>query len=553
MPKRALRARYRRIVLFFARVVLSLIWRELIVPRLGLRRWVRRTRPDHLRRIATEFRELAIAMGGVMIKVGQFLSARLDMLPREITTELAGLQDAVPPEDFAGIRQVLETELGAPIAARFLEFEETPMAAASLGQVHRARIAPGPTMPAESALTAVVVKVQRPHIEDLIAVDLAALRVVGEWLQRYQPIRRRANVPALLGEFSRTLYEEIDYLAEGRNAETFAANFQGRPGVCIPRVVWPTTTRRVLTLEDVATIKVTDYDAITAAGVDRAVVARRLFDTYLQQIFEDSFFHADPHPGNLFVAPPGEDGEWQLTFVDFGMVGRIPPHIVAGLREALMALGTRSPARLVKSYQMLGTLLPHADLEMIEKAVGRVFEKVWGKSMAELRQIDPADMRAVAQEFGELLYDMPFQIPQDLIMLGRTIAILSGMCTGLDPDFNLWAGLAPYAQKMLAGEQGRGEALWEEVKRLGSSFFALPGRFAAVLEKIDRGEIAVRMPQLTDHLRRIELTGRRLLGAIIFAALCLSGTQFYAYGQDTIGLIFLIGAGIALAWVVLSR
>jgi predicted unusual protein kinase regulating ubiquinone biosynthesis (AarF/ABC1/UbiB family) len=552
MLKSLLRARYRRIVLFFASVVLSLLWHELILPRLGFRRRAQRTRSDRLRRIAIAFRELAIAMGGVMIKMGQFLSSRLDMLPGEITGELAGLQDAVPPEDFPGIRQVLEAELGAPIAARFLEFEETPWAAASLGQVHRARIAPNPTTPPESALTAVVVKVQRPHIEELIAVDLAALRVVAEWLQHYRPIRRRANVPALLEEFARTLYEEIDYLAEGRNAETFAANFQGRPGVRIPRVVWPTTTRRVLTLEDVSAIKITDYATITAAGVDRAAVARRLFDSYLQQIFEDGFFHADPHPGNLFVEP-GPGGDWNLTFVDFGMVGRVSPTVVEGLREALIALGTRSAARLVKAYRMLDMLLPHADQELIERAEGRMFEHVWGKSMAELRQIDPAEMHAVAQEFGELFYDMPFQIPQDLIMLGRTVAILSGMCTGLDADFNLWEGLTPYAQQMLGGEQGRGDVLWAEVKRVGSALIALPGRFAAVLEKIDRGEVAVRMPQLTDHLRRIERIGRRLIGTIIFAALCLAGAQFYAYGQETLGLLMLVGAGIALAWVVFVR
>jgi predicted unusual protein kinase regulating ubiquinone biosynthesis (AarF/ABC1/UbiB family) len=358
-------------------------------------------------------------------------------------------------------------------------------------------------------------------------------------------------VPALLGEFDRTLHEELDYLAEGRNAETFAANFQGRPGVRIPRVAWPYTARRVLTLEDVTAIKITDYDTITAAGVDRAAVAQRLFETYLQQIFEDGFFHADPHPGNLFVQPNPE-GDWCLTFIDFGMVGHVAPNVEEGLREGLIALGTRSASRLVQAYQLLDMLLPHANLELIERAESRMMEEVWGKSMAELREIDPAEMHAVAKEFSELFYDLPFQIPQNLIMLGRTIAILSGMCTGLDPDFNLWEGLAPYAQKMLGGEQGRGAALWAEVKRVGSSLLALPTRFNAVLGQIERGDLAVRMPQLTDHLRRIEATGRRLVGAIVFAALCLAGSQFYAYGQETFGIALLVGAGLALAYVLFS-
>ncbi|MBU0704753.1 MAG: AarF/ABC1/UbiB kinase family protein, partial [Chloroflexi bacterium] len=191
-----LRARYRRIVLFFARVAANLIAWELILPRLGFRKRVQRTRSDRLRRIAVAFRALAIQMGGVLIKVGQFLSSRLDVLPIEITDELAGLQDEVPPEDFADIRRVVEIELDAPLEERFAAFDETPLAAASLGQVHRAKL--GTT--AESAN--VVVKVQRPNIETIIATDLAALRTVGKWLHRYPPIRRRADVPALLTEFT---------------------------------------------------------------------------------------------------------------------------------------------------------------------------------------------------------------------------------------------------------------------------------------------------------------------------------------------------------------
>jgi predicted unusual protein kinase regulating ubiquinone biosynthesis (AarF/ABC1/UbiB family) len=350
-------SRYRRIVLFFLRVVVSLFVWELILPRVGLRGLSQRTRSARLRGLAVRFRALAVRMGGVLIKVGQFLSSRLDVLPQEITAELAGLQDEVPPENFADIRRVAEAELGATLAQTFAAFDETPMAAASLGQAHRAQVRATDESPPQP----VVVKVQRPQIEALIATDLAALGTVGGWLKRYPPIRRRADVPALLAEFTRILYEEIDYLAEGRNAETFAANFKGRAGVRIPRVIWSHTTRRVLTLEDVSALKITDYAAITAAGVDRAEVARRLFDTYLQQIFEDGFFHADPHPGNLFVSPltpdsAEEDGgeasiAWQLTFIDFGMVGRVPSNLRAGLREAAIAVGTRDSARLVKAYQ----------------------------------------------------------------------------------------------------------------------------------------------------------------------------------------------------------
>jgi predicted unusual protein kinase regulating ubiquinone biosynthesis (AarF/ABC1/UbiB family) len=287
-----LRARYRRIVFFFGRVLFGIGFWDLLLPRLGLRNWALRTRPNRLRRIAIQYRSMAIQMGGVLIKVGQFLSARVDVLPREITVELAGLQDEVPAEDFEDIRRVAEAELGMPLSEKFYQFEAAPLAAASLGQAHRARLrVRGPAAGDEEAVEMldVVVKVQRPNIQHVIATDLAALRTVGAWLRRYPPIRKRANVPALLDEFTRTLYEEVDYLAEGRNAETFAANFENQADVLVPRIIWTHTTLRVLTLEDVGGIKITDYAAIREAGIDRTAVANRLLDTYLKQIFEDGF------------------------------------------------------------------------------------------------------------------------------------------------------------------------------------------------------------------------------------------------------------------------
>jgi predicted unusual protein kinase regulating ubiquinone biosynthesis (AarF/ABC1/UbiB family) len=561
-----LRTRYRRIVFFFARVTAGLVVWELILPRLGFRTRALRTRSGRLRRIASTFRALAIEMGGVLIKVGQFLSSRLDMLPEEVTTELAELQDEVPPETFADIRRVVEADLGASLAERFADFEAEPLAAASLGQVHRAKLgsagqgALGEEEPrlgeAEGPLTDVVVKVLRPNIETVIATDLAALRTVGRWLHRYPPVRRRADVPALLDEFARVLYEEVDYLAEGRNAETFAANFRGRPGVRVPRVVWTHTTKRVLTLEDVYEIKITDYDAITAAGVDRVEVAQRLLDTYLRQVFDDGFFHADPHPGNLFVSPggEGEEADWRLTFVDFGMVGRVPPNLRAGLREAVIAIGTRDAARVVKSYQMLGVLLPHADLALLEKAEAQAFERFWGKSMAELREISFQEMHEFATEFRELMYTMPFQIPQDLILLGRALAILSGMCTGLNPEFNVWDSLVPYARQLIAEEVTSGWEFWlGELGGMVQTLLALPRRTEAMLGRMERGELDVRVPELTNVVVRLERAVRRGVGGVVFAALLMSGVQLYLAGHVVFAAGLLACALISLAWMILSR
>jgi predicted unusual protein kinase regulating ubiquinone biosynthesis (AarF/ABC1/UbiB family) len=550
------RTRYRRIIWFFARILASLTFWELLLPLLGLGRLVERTRTERLRAAAARFRALAIRMGGVMIKVGQFLSSRLDVLPEAITAELAGLQDEVPAESFDAIRTVAEAELGAPLAERYAIFEETPLAAASLGQVHRAwlRAPAGETPPDAGARPLdVVVKVQRPNIEAIIAIDLAALRTVGNWLQHYPPIRRRADIPALLAEFTRILDAEVDYLAEGRNAETFAANFRTRQGVSVPRVIWSHTTRRVLTLENVQAIKITDYAAITAAGIDRSEVAVRLLDTYLQQVFYDGFYHADPHPGNLFVAPRG-GGDWDLVFVDFGMTGRLTPSMRSGLREAAIAVGTRDTPRLLQSYRALGFVLPQADMAMLAKAQEHAFERFWGKNMNELRTLAPREMRAMTGEFRELVFAMPFQVPQDMILLARTVAILSGMATGLDPDFNVWEHLAPFAQELLEADGQPGwQTAMDELGTLAQTLLVLPRRIDRVLSRWETGEIAVQTPQLTAEVRRLDAGLRRVAGAVVFAALLVAGVQLYLAGQIGFAGALLAGAGLACLWMIWPR
>jgi predicted unusual protein kinase regulating ubiquinone biosynthesis (AarF/ABC1/UbiB family) len=524
--------------------------------RIGFRKTVNRTRPNRLKRIAREYHDMAVEMGGVLIKVGQFLSARADMLPEEITSELSGLQDEVPPEDFNLIRELAENELGAPLSDKYAEFEEEPLAAASLGQVHRAKLWEAINDIPHDWVD-VVVKVQRPDIETIIATDLSALRTVGGWLMRYKPIHLRADVPALLAEFSRILYEEIDYLAEGRNAETFAGNFQGVQGVRVPGVVWSHTTRRLLTLEDVYAIKVTDYDQITSAGISRQQVAKRLFDTYLRQIFEDGFFHADPHPGNLFVEPGVDDedqNDWLLTFVDFGMVGHVPANMKAGLRELAIGLATKDADRMVNAYKMLNVLLPNADLELIAKAEAAVFDRFWGKTMEELRDIPFEEMHDFAKEFRELAYSMPFQVPQDIVFLLRTIAILSGICTGLDPKFNFWESLIPYAGKLIAED---GESSWDiffgEVSALLGTIVALPKQMESALGKIERDQLGVRIPGLDSQLRRLELSLRKIVFALIFLGLLTSAVQLHLADEITFSRIMFAGAILTLLITILSR
>jgi len=552
-----LRGRYFRILFFFAGVIFRFILWELFIARLGLRKWTRRTRAERFRREAVRFRALAIHMGGVMIKVGQFLSSRLDVLPPEVTDELANLQDEVPAEPYAAIKELAERELGAALTEKFEWFDESPLAAASLGQVHRARLRLDAKREADG-FRDVVVKVQRPHIELIVNVDLSALKRVGKWLMRYRPVREHADVPALLREFSSTVREEIDYLHEAENAETFFENFKDDPDVHVPRIVRSYTTLRVLTLEDVYAIKITDYSAITAAGIERGDVANKLLDTYLKQIFEVGFVHADPHPGNLFVTPLGDKGEsprrWQLTFVDFGMTARVPEGVRGGLREMLIGVGTKDSNRVVKSYQQLGMLLPGADLKLIEQAEAQVFDRFWGMSMSELRKTNPDELRKFAHQYRDLIFSMPFQVPNDLIMLGRTVAILSGMCTGLDPNFNLWNQVAPYARKLIEQEAKTRISDWlEELGSMLQNLIALPSQASHVLAQAESGGLLVQSPQLSRDMQSLNRSMNRLTGGIIFFGLLIGGVLLYNAGELVYGKGMLIAAAIALLWVLLDR
>lgn len=526
MTPRQLRARYRRIVTFFAGVTSSFIVWEIVLPKLGLVAWSNRTRTRRNQRIAARFRGMAVGMGGLMIKVGQFLSARMDVLPAEITDELSGLQDEVPPAAFADIRAKAEAEFGRSLDDVFASFEPEPLAAASLGQAHRARLRADDA--ADTGFVDVVVKVQRPWIEEIVDTDLSALRRVGQWLTHYKPIASRADVPALIEEFASTTLAEIDYVAEAGNAGHFAEVFEADPTVRVPQVAWERTTRRVLTLEDVTAIRIGDFDALKAAKIDPNEVASKLVAVYLQQIFDDGIFHADPHPGNLFVRPLSESGSFELIFVDFGMVGEIAENLRDGLREGLIALATQDAARLVAAFVELDVLLPDADVKLLELAAAQVFDRFGGMTMGDLRDVSHEEMMSFALQFRDLMVNMPFQLPENLLLLGRAIAMLSGMCTGLDPNFNVWSALAPYASKLVSGEGGMTwDTITSEGGKLVQTLIALPSRANRLLTTAERGELSIRTPLLDIRMRRLERATNRGVYAVVFAALIVAGALLW--------------------------
>lgn len=538
---RALRARYRRITRFASLALAQSWWFELVLPQLGLRKLAARGRIRRVQKLARRFHDLAADLGGLMIKVGQFLSSRLDILPVEITRELEGLQDEVEPEPFSSIVAQIERELGLSVSTAFASLDEEPIAAASLGQAHRARLSPG--IAAEVGFTDVVVKVLRPGIEEIVAVDLVALRRVGKWLSRVKLVSRRADAPALVEEFATTSLEEVDYLNEAINVERFAAIFADDPRIATPDVVWERSARRVLTLSDVTAIKINDVPALLAAGLDPNAVAAELARATFQQIFVAGFFHADPHPGNIFVTPSTTDSDidFTLTYIDFGMMGEISTELRDGLQQFIFAVVARDARAWVLATQRLGVLLPSADTVELERAVTALFDRFGGMGVAELTQTDPRELAAFAMQFSELVRTLPFQLPESYLLLIRTVSLISGVTSALNRDFNMWDAIDPFARTLLnGGATSTVKSLGREAIAIASALARLPQRVDALAARIDRGELSVRNPELEQRMRAVDVSIRRATSAVLFVGLLVAGVLVRP-NDDVLGWI-LIGA-----------
>jgi predicted unusual protein kinase regulating ubiquinone biosynthesis (AarF/ABC1/UbiB family) len=547
-----LRRRRGRIINFFFRAIVSAFIWEVVIRNLGGRARANRTALDRYTQLARRFRALAVDLGGVLIKLGQFAGSRADILPKEILDELSSLQDEVPPEPFDRIRAALEAELGQRLDQVFTTIEPLPVAAASLGQAHRVTLTSGPSASSGRA----IVKVQRPGIDAIVAIDLDALHIAVGWLKHWGAIRRRANLEALFEEFSRTLYEELDYLAEGRNVEKFAADFADWKEIRIPQVYWALTTRRVLTMSDIGAIKISDVAAYTAQGVSALAVAQGLFKFYLQQVFVNGFFHADPHPGNLFVEPTGAGG-FTLNVVDFGMVGTLPPALKAQLREAFIGIATRDVHRVVQAIDAAGWLLPSADRREIERAAEQAFARFWGIRMSDLKDIDLNEVRDLTHEFRSLIYALPFQIPSNMLYLGRALGILSGLATQIDPNFNVFEAALPFAQKMIADETGPAfKVALDQVVATGQAMLRLPTQLDRLLAQLNRGELHINVNE-TDRLIAEFAHMNRALGrlqwTILFMGFLLGAIILDAAGFTAISPIVFGAALVAGVWLVLRR
>ncbi len=398
---------------------------------------------------------------------------------------------------------------------------------------------------------------QRPQIEQLVTTDLEALRVVARWVMRYRPIGRRANVPALMEEFARTLWEELDYRTEAQNAARFRVMFARDPQVRIPQFYETYCTTRVLVMENVESIKITDVEGMRAAGIEPKAVAAKLLDVYFKQIFEEAFFHADPHPGNLFVHPRGPQprGEgssgrpFQLTFIDFGMVGRAEA-LRGRLSKLLIAVTQRDARALTEAYDELGFFLPGADLERIAEAQERILNQIWGRQLLDLTRPDPREVQELGLEFRDILFEFPFQVPQDFIYLGRALGILSGLVSALDPQINLWFYLEQYGERLITTQEGRAfsrEALVGVVR----PYLALPSMLRRFLESAEEGRLpgpARADRRLEQRLENLDKRLSRLNWTLLAIATGAAGTWLYSHGQLWPGVAGWAVAGVCLVW-----
>ncbi|MEH2110861.1 ABC1 kinase family protein [Nostoc sp.] len=460
---------------------------------------------------AVWIRNTLLDLGPTFIKVGQLFSTRADIFPGEYVEELAKLQDKVPAFSYEQVEATIEKELGKKIPELFHNFEPIPLAAASLGQVHKAVLHTGES---------VVVKVQRPGLKKLFEIDLQILKGITRYFQNHPKWGRGRDWLGIYEECCRILWEEIDYLNEGRNADTFRRNFRGYDWVNVPRIYWRYATSRVLTLEYLPGIKISQYEALEAAGLDRKAIARQGAQAYLLQLLNSGFFHADPHPGNIAVSANGA-----LIFYDFGMMGRIKSNVREGLMQTLFGIAQKDGNRVVQSLIELGAIAPTDDIGPVRRSVQYMLDNFMDKPF------ENQSVAAISDDLYEIAYNQPFRFPATFTFVMRAFSTLEGVGKGLDPEFNFMEVAKPYAMQLMTDMNGsEGNSFLNELSRqaaqVSSTAFGLPRRLEDTLEKLERGDMRLRVRSIETErlLRRQSSIQLSISYALLISGFTLSAT-----------------------------
>ncbi|MEH2364572.1 ABC1 kinase family protein [Nostoc sp.] len=483
---------------------------------------------------AVWIRNTLLDLGPTFIKVGQLFSTRADIFPGEYVEELAKLQDKVPAFSYEQVEATIEKELGKKIPELFHNFEPIPLAAASLGQVHKAVLHSGES---------VVIKVQRPGLKKLFEIDLQILKGITRYFQNHPKWGKGRDWLGIYDECCRILWEEIDYLNEGRNADTFRRNFRGYDWVNVPRIYWRYATSRVLTLEYLPGIKISQYEALEAAGLDRKAIARQGAQAYLIQLLNSGFFHADPHPGNIAVSASGA-----LIFYDFGMMGRIKANVREGLMQTLFGIAQKDGDRVVQSLIDLGAIAPTDDMGPVRRSVQYMLDHFMDKPF------ENQSVAAISDDLYEIAYNQPFRFPATFTFVMRAFSTLEGVGKGLDPEFNFMEVAKPYAMQLMTDMNGsEGNSFINELSRqaaqVSSTAFGLPRRLEDTLEKLERGDMRLRVRSIETErlLRRQSSIQLSISYALLISGFTLSATILVVSNHEWWALIpALIAAGLSV-------
>jgi predicted unusual protein kinase regulating ubiquinone biosynthesis (AarF/ABC1/UbiB family) len=388
-----------------------------------------------LEKQAVWLKEKLVGLGPTFIKIGQALGARGDLLPLSYVKELVKLQDQVPPFPNAEAFARIESELGKSLQEAYAEIDTEPIAAASLGQVYRARLHTGEE---------VAVKVQRPELAKIIGFDIAILRRLTEIMRRFPQMNENADWEGMMREFSETITEEMDYMQEGRNADLFRGNFKKWNTILVPKIYWTHTTARVLTMDFIRGTKVVDLEGLRAKRFSPVKVNRLLVRTYLKQLLEDGFFHADPHPGNLLVMDNG-----RLAFFDFGMTGRITPRLQSLMITAFFHVVSRDVHGLAQDLINLDFLKPGVDPEQVRPVVEGLFQHYLNLKLGEV------NFKELTYDLADVMYEYPFRLPANFTYIIRALMTLEGIGIVTDPEFSFFDTAKPYAKEFMLKREGK--------------------------------------------------------------------------------------------------
>jgi ubiquinone biosynthesis protein len=472
-------------------------------------------------------------LGPSFIKLGQIASTRNDLLPADLITELKKLQDEVPPVPFADIKLAVETSLGASLADVYVSFDEKPLATASIGQVHRAVLA------TPDGNKDVVVKVQRPGVGVTVARDLELLHMMAAAIERAIPETKIYSPVGLVNQFDRSITSELNFQIEADNAERFALNFEGKDYVKFPKVYRQAASKHVLTLEFFDGKKI---DAALAAGFPGPTIAKSAVGLVIKMIFEDGFFHADPHPGNIFIL--GTPEEPVIGLIDVGMVGRLSPELRERTVDLMIAAVRKDSYAVADVLYTIGRPTKKVDMREYRAEVATLAEKYLGKPLKEI------DLSAMIRDLvhGALKYGI--EIPTDFMLVGKSLMTIEGIGKQLDPDLDVFGEASPYFFELLKARyspQRLGNELWRGIEQLSRTGYDMPMQVREVLEDLRLGRLALRspdpgVPKAADRL------GRRIFSGLVVLSLVVSGTFLVTRPEhETFGIVMLVLA--ALVWL----